>query len=45
MEGGAWDVLEVKSSTEAKEVHLDNLAFQLHVLAEAGIKARKPATV
>jgi hypothetical protein len=41
VEGGAWDVLEVKSSTEAKEVHLDDLAFQAHVLAEAGIKVRK----
>lgn len=41
VDGGAWDVLEVKSSTEAKEVHLDDLAFQAHVLVEAGIKVRK----
>jgi hypothetical protein len=41
VDGGAWDALEVKSSTEAKEVHLNDLAFQAHVLAEAGIKVRK----
>ncbi len=35
--GGAWDVVEVKSSTEVKEVYLDDLAFQLHLYESAGL--------
>ena len=38
----AWDLIEVKSTTSVKEdVHLPDLAFQAHVLAEAGVKLRK----
>lgn len=41
VEAGEWDVLEVKSSTKPKSVHLDDLAFQAQVLTGAGIKVRK----
>ena len=41
VESNAWDLIEVKSSTAKKEVHLEDLAFQAHVLAEAGIRLRK----
>ena len=38
----AWDLIEVKSTTSLKaDVHLPDLAFQAHVLAEAGVKLRK----
>jgi len=33
----AWRLIEVKSSTRVKDVHLDDLAIQSHVLAGAGI--------
>jgi len=40
--GGAWDLVEVKSTTSLKEeVHLPDIAFQAYVLAGAGIKLRK----
>jgi hypothetical protein len=40
--GGAWDLIEVKSTTKLKEeVHLPDIAFQAFVLAGAGIKIRK----
>jgi hypothetical protein len=40
--GGAWDLIEVKSTTKLKkEVHLPDIAFQAFVLAGAGIKVRK----
>ena len=40
--GGAWDLIEVKSTTSLKEeVHLPDIAFQAYVLASAGIKLRK----
>jgi len=35
---GAWDILEIKSTTEVKDVHLHDLAFQLFVLSAAGLK-------
>ncbi len=35
---GTWRLVEVKSSTRAKEVHLPDLAIQAHVLENAGIK-------
>jgi hypothetical protein len=39
---GAWDLIEVKSTTKLKEeVHLPDIAFQAFVLAGAGIKIRK----
>ena len=37
----SWDLIEVKSTTSAKEVHLDDLAFQYWVLVKAGLKIRK----
>ncbi len=33
----AWRLIEVKSSTKVKDVHLDDLAIQSYVLAGAGI--------
>lgn len=40
--GNAWDLVEVKSTTQLKdEVHLPDLAFQAYVLTGAGIKLRK----
>jgi hypothetical protein len=40
--GGAWDLVEVKSTTQLKEeVHLPDIAFQAFVLTGAGIKLRK----
>jgi hypothetical protein len=40
--GGAWDLVEVKSTTHLKEdVHLPDIAFQAFVLTGAGIKLRK----
>jgi hypothetical protein len=40
---GDWDIVEVKSTTSVKEIHLHDLAFQCWVLAKAGlrIKARR----
>jgi len=37
---GAWDIIEVKSTTNVKDVHLDDLAFQAWVLTTAGLKVR-----
>ena len=39
--GDAWDLIEVKSTTAAKDVHLPDLAFQTWVLAMAGLKIRR----
>jgi len=36
----AWDIIEVKSTTSLKDVHLEDLAFQKWVLASAGLKIR-----
>lgn len=36
-----WDVIEVKSSTELKEVHIDDLALQLFVYEAAGLSIRR----
>ena len=33
----AWRLIEVKSSTRVKDVHLDDLAIQRHVLTSAGM--------
>jgi len=35
--GGKWDLIEVKSSSQVKEVHLSDVAFQKHVYEGAGI--------
>lgn len=37
---GTWDLIEVKSTTEVKEEHLEDVAFQLFVLKGAGIKIK-----
>jgi len=37
VEGDAWDVVEVKSSTSVKDVYLDDLAFQLCLYESAGL--------
>ena len=34
---GTWGVREVKSGTRVRDVHLDDLAVQLHVLTGAGV--------
>jgi len=36
----AWDIIEVKSTTSLKDVHLDDLGFQAWVLTETGLKVR-----
>ena len=36
-----WDIIEVKSSTQAKDVNLQDLAFQLFVYNGAGLKIRR----
>ena len=36
-----WDIIEVKSTTKLKDVHLHDLAFQAYVLTGAGIQVRK----
>lgn len=35
--GGAWRLCEIKSGTRVRDVHLDDLAVQRHVLAGAGL--------
>jgi hypothetical protein len=37
----AWDLIEVKSTTGLKDVHIPDLAFQAWVFTEAGIKIRR----
>lgn len=37
---GAYDIIEVKSSTKAKEVYIQDVAFQKHVFSKAGVKVR-----
>jgi len=36
-----WDIVEVKSSTEVKEEHLQDVAFQRHVCLLAGLSVRR----
>ncbi|RJO66018.1 MAG: DUF2779 domain-containing protein, partial [Myxococcales bacterium] len=36
--GGGWNLVEVKSTTRAKEEHLPDVAVQLHVLERAGLR-------
>lgn len=42
---GGWDIIEVKSSTKAKEEHLYDLAFQKHVLEKSGLKINNLAVI
>jgi predicted RecB family nuclease len=39
--GNAWRLIEVKSSTQVKEDHLDDVAIQAYVLAGAAIKLER----
>jgi hypothetical protein len=39
--GGAWDIIEVKSSTSVKDVYIFDMAFQAFVYAGAGLKIRR----
>lgn len=36
-----WDLIELKSSTEVKDYHYDDLSFQYYVFTGAGYKIRK----
>lgn len=45
VEGGAWDLFEVKSSTSSKGVHREDLAFQTWVLRGAGVPVRRACLV
>jgi hypothetical protein len=38
---GTWDLIEVKSSTEVKQVHIDDLALQKYVVEGSGLRVRK----
>ena len=37
----SWDIIEVKSTTSVKDVHLEDLAFQTWVVTNTGLKIRK----
>lgn len=41
VEGGAWDLIEVKSGTDVEDEHLIDAAYQKYVYTGAGIKIRK----
>ncbi len=36
-----WDIIEVKSSTDVKDVHVQDVAFQKYVYENAGLKINK----
>jgi hypothetical protein len=36
-----WDIVEVKSTTKAKEIHVSDLALQRHVYESAGLDIRR----
>jgi len=38
---GKWNIIEVKSSTEVKDVNLQDIAFQMYVYEKAGLKINK----
>jgi hypothetical protein len=40
-QGGSWDLVEVKSSASVKHIHLQDVAFQAWVLADAGVPVRR----
>jgi hypothetical protein len=40
VDGGAWDLIEVKSSTEVKEVNLNDMAIQYFIASGSGLKIR-----
>ena len=36
-----WDIIEVKSSTQVKDEHIDDVAFQQYVIEGSGLKVRR----
>lgn len=36
-----WDIIEVKSSTQVKDVNIEDVSFQLHCCRKAGLNIRK----
>ena len=40
-EMGAWDIIEVKSATEIKDIYIDDLSFQKICFEKAGVKVGK----
>lgn len=38
---GSWNLIEVKSTTAVEDVHLQDVAFQLHVLKGAGLRINR----
>lgn len=38
---GTWNICEVKASTDVKDEHIDDVAFQLHVAHESGRKINR----
>jgi hypothetical protein len=38
---GGWTLIEVKSTTAVEEIHLQDVAFQLHVLTGAGLRINR----
>jgi len=41
VEKGAWDLIEVKSSSSVKDEHYNDVAFQKYVYESSGLKIRK----
>ncbi len=41
VEDGTWDLIEVKSSTDVKPVHIEDLALQKYVVEGSGLRIRK----
>ena len=39
--GGAWTIIEVKSSNSVKDFHIPDLAVQLHVLRASGLRVTR----
>ena len=37
----AWDIVEVKSSTSVKDVHISDVAYQRHCCSQSGLNIRK----
>ena len=40
-DGNGWDIVEVKSSTEVKDIYKEDAAFQYYVLKECGVNVKK----
>ena len=44
-DGDGWHLIEVKSSTSVKDEHLSDIAFQFHVLRQAGLKVTQASVM